>query len=113
LNTSGGIVVSVASATSPTGANLIGAPGWSFTVPSTTQLTVVHPLGSNLLGAFSTGIGNTQTITRAFAGTSTIQYAMIQNIAFTQVDFWALSAANAGYATSGTSTLTIFMFALV
>jgi len=36
---------------------------------------------------------------------------VFQNSSFTQVEFWSMTATNAGYASSGNSTVTVYMLA--
>jgi hypothetical protein len=107
LATSNGSLSSVTSATDPVGVSLIGAAGWSFTIDSSTQFTIGHPLGNVFIGAFTNGLNGSNVLTRTFAGNTTGNYSMFQNSAFTSITFYSLSGTLAGYATVGLGTLTI------
>ena len=107
IATSNGSLSSVTSATDPVGANLIGAAGWTFTIDSSTQFTITHPLGNVFIGAFTNGLNGSNVLTRTFSGNTTGNYSMFQNSAFTSIIFYSLSGTLAGYATVGLGTLTI------
>ncbi len=111
IGTTAGVLSSITSAVGPDGSNLIGAVGWTFTITSNTQFTITHPLGQKVVGAFSIGMNATNALTRTFAGIASSQVSMYQNLAFTQIDFYSLSASNMGYAGSGTGTLIINLMA--
>ena len=113
LNTVNGALNSVASATDPVGANLIGASGWTFTIDSGSQFTIVHPLGNVITGAWTNGVNGANVLTRTFTGNTTGNYSMFQDSGYTQVTFYSLSGTLAGYATVGASTMTIYFFAKV
>ena len=113
INTSGGNLTTVASATGPNGANLIGATGWSFTVNSSTQFTVTHPLGQNIMNAFVYGVGASLSWMRTFSSTTGVAaLAMSQDLAYTSCTFYGLSVQFLGTSTSP-STVNIFMLALL
>jgi hypothetical protein len=113
LNTLNGILDSVVSATDPVGNNLIGAPGWSFTISSATNFIVGHPLGNVWVGAFTNGLNGSNVLTRTFSGNTTGNYSIFQNNIYTNITFYSLNATNAGYSSVGASTLTINVFAKV
>jgi hypothetical protein len=113
INTSNGLLSSVASATSPSGANLIGAPGWTFTVTSATIFDITHPLGNVIVGAYTSGVNNTVVLTRSFVGNTTGNYSMFQNNTYTGMTFYSLNPTNAGYSSTGNSTLTLYFLAKV
>jgi len=113
ITTENGNLSSVLTATDPTGANLIGAAGWAFTVNSGTQFTIGHPLGNVVVGAFTNGLNGANVLTRTFTGNTTGNYSMFQDSGFTTITFYSLSPTLAGYATVGSATLTINFFAKV
>lgn len=113
MNTTNGALDSLASATDPVGANLIGAPGWSFTIDSGSQFTIGHPLGNVIIGAFTNGVNGANVLTRTFTGNTTGNYSMFQNSSYNTITFYSLSGTLAGYATVGAATLTINFFAKV
>jgi hypothetical protein len=113
LNTVNGALNSVASATDPVGANLIGASGWSFTIDSGSQFTIGHPLGNVITSAWTNGVNGANVLTRTFTGNTTGNYSMFQDSGYTSVTFYSLSGTLAGYATVGASTMTIYFFAKV
>jgi hypothetical protein len=104
---------SVTSATDPTGASLIGAAGWTFTVSSTTSFQITHPLGNVITGATSSGVNGANVLTKSFFGNTTGTYSMFQNSGYTTMTYNTLTPTQAGYASSGSSTLTIYFFAKV
>ena len=111
INTVGGGLSSVASATAPDGTNILNTGGWTETITSGTQFTVTHPLGQKIIGGQTVGINGAIALTRPFFSNSTGTYSIQQNSSFTQVDFWSMSATQAGYAGSGNSTVTVYMLA--
>ena len=113
INTSNGLLSSVASATDPNGASLIGAPGWTFTVTSATIFDITHPLGNVIVGAYTSGVNNTVVLTRSFVGNTTGNYSMFQNSIYTGMTFYSLNPTNAGYSSTGNSTLTLYFLAKV
>jgi hypothetical protein len=113
INTSNGLLSSVASATDPNGANLIGAPGWTFTVTSATIFDITQPLGNVIVGAYTSGVNNTVVLTRSFVGNTTGNYSMFQNSTYTGMTFYSLNPTNAGYSSTGSSTLTLYFLAKV
>jgi hypothetical protein len=113
LNTVNGALNTVASATDPVGASLIGAAGWSFTIDSGSQFTIGHPLGNVITSAWTNGVNGANVLTRTFTGNTTGNYSMFQDSGYTSVTFYSLSGTLAGYATVGASTMTIYFFAKV
>jgi hypothetical protein len=111
--TSAGVLSSVTSATSPTGASLIGAAGWTFTVTSGTQLTIIHPLGDVWVGANSSGVNGTTVTTRSVSGNLATNYTMQQNSTYTTISFLSCTPTNCGFAGTGTATLSLFIFSKV
>jgi hypothetical protein len=115
--TSGGTISTITSATSPSGANLIGATGWAFAISGTT-VNVTHTLGNTIFVGLSQGIGTSPSFLRnikSFNGNLTNNYSIIQNSTFTVVSFYSITAANGGFAT-GTSVsdaLTIIILSTV
>jgi hypothetical protein len=113
INTSNGLLSTVASATDPNGANLIGAPGWAFTVTSATIFDITQPLGNVIVGAYTSGVNNTVVLTRSFVGNTTGNYSMFQNSIYTGMTFYSMNPTNAGYSSTGSSTLTLYFLAKV
>ncbi len=111
--TAGGNLSSVASATDPSGNSLIGASGWNFVVSSSTTFTITHPLGNVIIGAYSSGVNGANVLTKAFWGNTTGTYSMYQNSTYTTMTYYTLTPTQAGYASTGTSTLTITFLAKV
>jgi hypothetical protein len=113
IATSGGNLDSVTSATDPTGTSLVGNPSWTFTVSSTTSFQITHPLGNVITGATSSGVNGANVLTKSFFGNTTGTYSMFQNSGYTTMTFNTLTPTQAGYAASGTASLTIYFFAKV
>ena len=106
LNVSSGAITGVASATDPSGNNLIGATGWTFST-SSTSLTVSHPLNKLIMNPVSYGENSGDLITKPFLGTTTSTFSCIQKADLSQVSFYSLTAFNTGFADTGSTTLTI------
>ena len=113
INTSNGLLSSVASAVDPNGSSLIGAPGWAFTVTSATIFDITQPLGNVIVGAYTSGVNNTVVLTRSFVGNTTGNYSMFQNSTYTGMTFYSMNPTNAGYSSTGNSTLTLYFLAKV
>lgn len=113
INTLGGSLSSVASATDPDGNSLIGASGWTFTVVSASQFRIAHPLGDVFIGSNSAGINGAVVTRRVFFGNNTSTYSMLENSTYTQIDYYTVTAVQGGYASTGSSTLTIYLMAKV
>lgn len=113
IATVGGQLSSVTSATAPDGTSLIGVAGWTFTVAGVSQFTITHPLGNVITGASSNGVNGALVLTRPFSGLSTAQYTLFQNSTYTTMNFYSMVAANSGYASTGTASVTIYFFAKV
>jgi hypothetical protein len=91
-----GAVNSITSATAPSGANLIGAPGWTIAL-SGINLVVTHPLGNTILVGLSRGLNGANVLIRSYSGTATGQFSMFSNSGYTIVTFYSNSPANAGF----------------
>jgi hypothetical protein len=89
------------SATAPSGANLIGASGWTIAL-SGVNLVVTHPLGNTIVVGLSKGINGLNVLIRSYSGTATAQFAMFSNSGYTIVTFYSNTAANAGFSSSAT-----------
>lgn len=113
INTSNGLLSSVASATDPNGASLIGAPGWAFSVTSATIFDITQPLGNVIVGAYTSGVNGAVVLTRSFVGNTTGNYSMFQNSTYTGMTFYSMTPTNAGYSSTGNSTLTLYFLAKV
>ena len=117
IGTTSGAISTITSATSPSGANLIGATGWAFAISGTT-VNVTHTLGNTIFLGLSQGIGVSPTFLRnirSYSQNTTSFYSMFQNSGFTIVSFYANTPANGGFAT-GTSVsdaLTIIILSTV
>jgi len=105
--TVGGTISSITSATAPSGANLIGASGWTFTV-SPPNVIVTHPLGNTITSGYSEG-NNTNILVRPYSGTSSAQFSMFLSNSYQTVTFYSNTAANAGFngAATDANALTI------
>ena len=99
--TTGGTISGITSATGPSGANLIGLSGWSFSV-SPPNVVMTHPLGNTLISFYSLGLGATTTTYRPYTGNSGAQFSAIGNTAFNQITFYSNTAANTGFNGAGT-----------
>ena len=99
--TTGGSISAITSATAPSGANLIGAGGWSFVV-SSPNVQMTHPLGNTIYNTSSIGVAASTVLVRPYTGTSAAQYASISNTGFTLLTFYSNTAANSGFNGAGT-----------
>ena len=99
--TTAGSISAITSATAPSGANLVGAVGWSFVV-SGANVIVTHPLGNTITNASSIGVAASSVLLRPYTGTSAAQFASIGNTGFTTLTFYSNTAANAGFNGAGT-----------
>lgn len=113
IGTENGSLNAVTSATDPVGANLIGEAGWNFTINSGSQFTITHPLGNVVVGALTNGVNGANVLSRSFSGNTTGNYSMFQNSSYTTMTFYSLSPTQAGYASVGSGSLTIFFLAKV
>ena len=100
--TTSGTKSGITSATSPSGANLIGAVGWNFTLAGDI-VTVTHPLGDTLFIGKTIGIGASSNLIRPFAGTSTLTLSIFTNTTYTVISFYGLTSTNTGYSSSATN----------
>ena len=112
--TVGGTISTITSATSPSGANLVGATGWAFTV-SGVNVAVTHPLGNTIFLGMSRGINAANICHRQIIGSATSQYAMFQNSASTVLTVYSCTASNAAFngAASVSNALTLIFFSTV
>jgi hypothetical protein len=106
FSTNGGVLTDITAATDANGQSILRATGWSYVVQSS-QITINHPLGNSIVAAHSQGVSGSQVVTKSFFGSSPSTYSMVQNSNFTQINFYAITASNAGFAVSGASTYTI------
>ena len=97
--TTSGTISGITSATAPSGANLIGAPGWTITI-SGVNVLVTHPLGNTIIAGFSQGNNGGVVLIRPYTGTSQAQFAMQQSASFTQVGFYSNTSTNAQFSSS-------------
>jgi hypothetical protein len=97
--TTSGTISGITSATAPSGANLIGAPGWTITI-SGVNVLVTHPLGNTIIAGFSQGNNGGVVLIRPYTGTSQAQFAMQQSAGFTQVGFYSNTSTNAQFSSS-------------
>ncbi len=97
--TTSGTISGITSATAPSGANLIGAPGWTITI-SGVNVLVTHPLGNTIIAGFSQGNNGGIVLIRPYTGTSQAQFAMQQSAGFTQVGFYSNTSTNAQFSSS-------------
>jgi hypothetical protein len=103
VGTTSGTVSGITSAVAPSGANLIGAPGWTIAL-SGVNLVVTHPLGNTIVVGLSRGINGANVLIRSYSGTATGQFSMFSNSGYTIVTFFSNTAANAGFSSSATDT---------
>ena len=101
--TAGGTISAITSATAPSGANLVGASGWAFSV-SGVNVIVTHPLGNTIIAGFSEGNNGGVVLIRPYSGTSAAQFAMFQSSSYGIVTFYSNVATNAGFSSSATDT---------
>ena len=101
VSTAGGLINTIQSATAPSGANLVGASGWSFSI-SGVNVAVTHPLGDTILLGTSQGYNPQIPIywIRQYSGNTTAVFSMIQNSTYTVVTFYANTSTNAGFSSS-------------
>jgi hypothetical protein len=106
--TTGGTISGITSATAPSGANLIGAPGWSISI-SGVNVIVNHPLGNTVISGFSLGVNAGNNLIRPYTGNSAAQFAMFASNSFGTLTFYSNTAANAGFngAATDANALTI------
>jgi hypothetical protein len=106
--TTGGTISSITSATSPSGANLIGAPGWSFSV-SPPNVAITHPLGNTIVSGFSEGSNGANVLIRPYTGVSAATFSMFASSSYGVITFYSNTAANAGFngAATDANALTI------
>jgi len=116
--THGGLIVSVGlTVTGPNGENLatLQSQGWNFTTGGS-QITVTRPSSSNASRPFvdivTHGRNAGNVFTKSPTGTSTVTYTAVQtfntsSLIYTELDVYGITPANAGYATSGTGSITL------
>jgi hypothetical protein len=106
--TTAGSISSITSATAPSGANLIGAAGWSFNV-SSPNVIVTHPLGNTIISGFSEGLNTSNILVRPYSGNSAAQFSMFLSTNYQTITFYSNTAANAGFngAATDANSLTI------
>ena len=97
----GGAINAITSATAPSGANLVGAPGWNFSV-SGVNVIMNHPLGNTIFQGFSKGVNGANTLIRPYSGTTSAQFSMFASNSYGTMTFFSNSAASAGFTSSGT-----------
>jgi hypothetical protein len=109
-----GTISAITSVTSPSGANLVGAPGWTITV-SGTNVIVVHPLGNTIFSGFSKGVNGANTLIRPYTGNVTGQYSMFASNSYGTITFYSNNAGNSGFSSSATDStaLTIVFLSTV
>jgi hypothetical protein len=110
VGTTSGVISGITSAVAPSGANLIGAAGWLFSLSGTSNvnISVTHPLGNTIFfgtvaGSFTSGIAGASTMIRPYNGRTNITLSMFQNSTDTVITFYANTQNNAGY-TNATNT---------
>jgi hypothetical protein len=94
--TTGGAVSGITSAVAPSGASLVGAPGWTIAL-SGVNLVVTHPLGNTIFLGLSKGINGANVLIRQYSGINTASFSMFSNSGYTIVTFYSNTAANAGF----------------
>jgi hypothetical protein len=99
----------------PSGSNINGSGGWSVALntPSSNALTITHPLGVPLSDFYSLGINGSNVLSRPVTdrlGYSTTNYTCFQNSSFTTATIYTITAANTGFASSGTGDYYIVYF---
>ena len=94
--TTGGTVSGITSAVAPSGASLVGAPGWTIAL-SGVNLVVTHPLGNTIFLGLSKGINGANVLIRQYSGVNTASFSMFSNSGYTIVTFYSNTAANAGF----------------
>jgi hypothetical protein len=94
--TTGGLVSGITSAVAPSGASLVGAPGWTIAL-SGVNLVVTHPLGNTIFLGLSKGINGANVLIRQYSGINTASFSMFSNSGYTIVTFYSNTAANAGF----------------
>jgi hypothetical protein len=99
--TTGGTVSGITSAVAPSGANLIGAPGWNIAL-SGVNLVVTHPLGNTVLAGFSRGINGANVLLKQYIAVPTSQMALYSNSSYTILTFYSNTPALAGFNGAGT-----------
>jgi hypothetical protein len=114
VGTTAGAITTITSATAPSGANLVGAPGWNFVV-SGVNLIVTHPLGNTVFLGVSKGVNGANTLIRQYSGTATSQFAMFASNSFGTLTFYQNTAALAGFNGAGTDStaLTVTLLSTV
>jgi hypothetical protein len=112
--TTGGTISAITSATAPSGANLVGAPGWNFTITAP-NVIMTHPLGNTIYAGFSKGNNGGNVAIKPYFGVSTITYSMIASASFGTMTFYSNTSGNTGANSSATDSnaLTITFLSMV
>jgi hypothetical protein len=115
VNISSGAVNSITALYSPAGASINGVGGWSVAAnsPTSNAITITHPLGVPLTDFFSLGVNGANVLTRPVTdrlGYATTNYTCFQNSSYTTVTIYTITAANTGFASSGTGDFYILFF---
>jgi len=103
VGTTSGTVSGITSAIAPSGANLIGAPGWNIAL-SGVNLVVTHPLGNTILSGFTRGNNGGNVAIRSYINLTTAQFSMIASASFGIITFYGNSSGNTGFSSSATDS---------
>jgi len=119
LNMSAGAIdtggTPIASVLGPNGENktTLEGQGWSFSCPSSSQLTVGRKSGLQVQPAVAIQThGNNAGVvaTKAPTGINTVTFSALQTLSsgnWTGFDIYSISSGNTGCASSGTTTVTV------
>ena len=113
--TTSGTKSGITSATAPSGANLIGAVGWAFTLTGD-NVAVTHPLGNTIFFGQVRGVGATDTLIAGYStANSSLNRAIGSNDTFTVLTFYGNTVTNVRYNNAATNpnAITINFFSSV
>ena len=113
--TTSGTKSGITSVTAPSGANLIGATGWTITLTGD-NVVVTHPLGNTIFFGQVRGVGATESLIRPYtAVSSSLVLGMGSNVTFTILTFYGNTVINTRYNSTATNAnaLTINFFSTV